>query len=367
MAACTHLLDDLAQQIIDSSDLGMVVLDAERRIQGWNRWMARTSNLSSEIALGTNLFELFPGITNTSVARIVQAALVQSQSAKLSNSVHGSPFPLFASPFSRETGERLQQMIFVNPILYQNDERYCLIQVWDVSGAVSREAVLRNQAKALEKLNSKIRVNELRTRTILDNTLDSIITFTAEGKIASLNPAGRKLFGYEIQEVEGEAITLLLPELKDTQLRDLYGEVNSGKVVVNRLREVTGLCKRGQALIMEAAFNQMLIEDQTVYVGSLRDITERKFTEDKMRHLVHHDVLTDLPNRTLFRDRLELAMQQAQRRQTSIAVLYLDLDRFKVINDSLGHQVGDELLVEVAKRLRARMRGSDTVARLGGG
>jgi diguanylate cyclase (GGDEF)-like protein/PAS domain S-box-containing protein len=98
----------------------------------------------------------------------------------------------------------------------------------------------------------------------------------------------------------------------------------------------------------------------------VRDITERTYAEEQIKHLAYHDALTGLPNRLLFKDRLTVALSHAQRDKTRLAVLFLDLDRFKVINDSLGHNIGDQLLQSVANRIQNGLRDSDTVARLGG-
>jgi diguanylate cyclase (GGDEF)-like protein len=103
------------------------------------------------------------------------------------------------------------------------------------------------------------------------------------------------------------------------------------------------------------------------YVGTMLDITDRKAAEDEVRHMAHYDVLTDLPNRTLLTDRLHQALAQARREKAKLALMFLDLDKFKPVNDQLGHAIGDLLLREVAYRLQACMkRESDTVARLGG-
>ena len=102
------------------------------------------------------------------------------------------------------------------------------------------------------------------------------------------------------------------------------------------------------------------------YVGSFTDITERKLAEERIRHLAHHDPLTGLPNRFTVLDRLDRAISHGVRTNSAVAVMFVDLDRFKEINDTLGHDIGDDLLIQVAGRLREQVRESDTVARLGG-
>src|SRR5207237_838328 len=98
----------------------------------------------------------------------------------------------------------------------------------------------------------------------------------------------------------------------------------------------------------------------------VRDVSERTYAEEQIKHLAYHDALTGLPNRLLFKDRLTVALSHAQRNGSRLSVLFLDLDRFKVINDSLGHNIGDQLLQAVAARVQSCVRESDTVARLGG-
>lgn len=101
-------------------------------------------------------------------------------------------------------------------------------------------------------------------------------------------------------------------------------------------------------------------------MASQRDVTERNALEEQLRHQAFHDPLTELPNRALFMDRLEHALAKANRRESRVAVLFLDLDNFKVVNDSLGHEAGDSLLAAVAERLKTCLRTEDTLTRFGG-
>ena len=127
--------------------------------------------------------------------------------------------------------------------------------------------------------------------------------------------------------------------------------------------EATGLRLDGNLFPQEISLTAISAESMVCVV---RDITERTYAEEQIKHLAYHDALTNLPNRLLFKDRLTVALSHANREQSRLAVLFLDLDRFKVINDSLGHNIGDQLLQAVSARIQACVRESDTVARLGG-
>ena len=177
-----------------------------------------------------------------------------------------------------------------------------------------------------------------------------------------LNDSLAKLFGYTAPH-----------EILGRNLCDLYEPHEQVRFITSvvplvhqrgRWRgEATGLRRDGANFPQEISLTAIAGGDMVCVV---RDITERTYAEEQIKHLAYHDALTNLPNRLLFKDRLTVALSHAHRENSRLAVLFLDLDRFKVINDSLGHNIGDQLLQAVAARVQACVRESDTVARLGG-
>ncbi|MDX1654790.1 MAG: PAS domain S-box protein, partial [Candidatus Competibacteraceae bacterium] len=194
-----------------------------------------------------------------------------------------------------------------------------------------------------------------------------IIDATRPGyPILSVNPAYEQMTGYRAQEIIGHTPRFLYQNDKDQpglmELRQALGQGREAHVVVH------DYCKDGSLFWNELYMAPVRDEagQVTHFVGVQNDITERKQQEAQLLQQAHYDGLTGLPNRELLQDRLDQALIHAQRRTEQVAVLFADLDRFKMINDSLGHQVGDTLLRIVAERLRGCVREDDTVARLGG-
>jgi diguanylate cyclase (GGDEF)-like protein/PAS domain S-box-containing protein len=193
-------------------------------------------------------------------------------------------------------------------------------------------------------------------------SMDGIGILNERLEFTYLNDALARLYGYpKPQSMIGKS------------LRELYDEPEVerlDKVIIPAVQargrwrgEATGRRRDGFTFPQEIS---LTVTDAAGMVCVVRDITERTYAEEQIKHLAYHDALTGLPNRLLFKDRLTVALSHAQRDHSRLAVLFLDLDRFKVINDSLGHNVGDQLLQAVATRVQSCVRDSDTVARLGG-
>ncbi len=241
---------------------------------------------------------------------------------------------------------------------------------------------LVNQREALA-------TREARLSTIMANVNEGLITIDSNGKIISFNLAAERIFDYSASEVVGQGIQLLFGQ----DFSAIFNNTNTANSLEQiESYETQGKRKTGDSFHLEASVNQVCqLGDDCIYIVICRDIGERKQAESKikslqadlesrvikrtqqlagankeLKHQALHDALTSLPNRVLLQDRLAQAIRTAKREEHSAALLLSDLDRFKEVNDTLGHHYGDLLLQQVAVRLRGVLRDSDTVARLGG-
>jgi diguanylate cyclase (GGDEF)-like protein/PAS domain S-box-containing protein len=201
---------------------------------------------------------------------------------------------------------------------------------------------------------------------VIESSLEGIMVTDDKSIIVSVNPAFTRLTGYSAEEVVGKTPAVLSSGRHDKSFYD---------VMWRRLRdyghwqgEVWNRRKSGETYPELLTIAAITDRDGklTHYAALFSDITELKESEERIRHLAYYDALTGLPNRRLLEDRLRVALAHAHRNRRQLAVLFIDLDRFKRINDTLGHEIGDRLLVAIAERLRDGVREDDTVARMGG-
>ncbi len=202
--------------------------------------------------------------------------------------------------------------------------------------------------------------------TVLETMNEAVLVTNADNLIISVNPSFTKITGYEPDEVIGNDPAMLSdgnvrPDLAKAMWQSLKSTGSWVGEIVNRR-------KTGELYVAWISISSVRNTRGEIsnFVGAFSDISERKAIEQRMQYLAHFDPLTDLPNRSLFHDRLRRALATCRRNQTHLALLFVDLDKFKPINDSLGHAVGDLLLKEIAYRLLDNLRESDTAARIGG-
>lgn len=219
-----------------------------------------------------------------------------------------------------------------------------------------------------KKIEQDLIEAERRYRSIYENAIEGIYQSRLEGSFITVNPALARIYGYDSTELLILSLRDLSTQLyvdpkRRTQFIDLIMRVGSVSDFQSRVY-------RRDGSIIWISENARLVYDEQqrplYFEGTVEDITARKQYEHQIERRALHDPLTDLPNRTLLQDRLEHALLDAKRNNTLVAVAFIDLDQFKYINDSLGHQSGDELLLTVARRLKSAIREADTVARQGG-
>lgn len=221
----------------------------------------------------------------------------------------------------------------------------------------------------LARKTKELAESEEKFRLISSSANEGIIIIGPDGLVSYWNPAASKVFGYEESEVLARDLHELLASAghRDDARRGFAQFCESGQgPLIGKTVEVMAVRRNGEEFPVELSLSRLLLNGQWHALGVVRDISERRQAEEQIRQLAYYDTLTELPNRRLLLDRLGHALTQARRHQYSLALMFLDLDRFKQINDDLGHDVGDELLKAVAKRLSACVRKGDTVSRQGG-
>lgn len=201
---------------------------------------------------------------------------------------------------------------------------------------------------------------------VFENTVEGIVVTDDKANIEQVNPGFSIITGYSAEEVVGSNPRILK---SDRHPQVFYDDMWRQLLLTGRwVGEIWNRRKNGEAypelLTISAVRNPA--GDITNYVSIFHDITELRRQQDALAYQAQHDALTGLPNRTLFSDRLQMALAQLQRHGGKLALMFLDLDNFKTINDGLGHGAGDSLLVELARRLGGQLRSGDTLARLGG-
>ena len=195
------------------------------------------------------------------------------------------------------------------------------------------------------------------------------VAIDSEGAIVQLNKMAETLFGYSRDEIVGQQVTVLIPprfRSNHPKHVSMFAAGRKNAVPMGQRGDIACYGKDGREFPAEASITKYNEGDRTYFVAMLRKITKYKAIEEELQWQATHDSLTKLPNRAVFLDRLSNALDRTRRSGGDIAILFIDLDDFKLINDNYGHSVGDQFLVKTAERLLEEVRGGDTVARFGG-
>lgn len=328
----------LYRSIFDDVGIGIVVLDRQGRKVRANRALARMIEGSP---LEHDLIGIFSSWSDT------VRTLFDGPAGNLSFEI--------SIPSPEIGGERRLHVTASTVKDIDNQPSHLVCTVEDITAKYRQEEALREA--------------ETRYRSIFENAVEGIFQTTADGHYLAANPALARIYGYDTPQDLIASLTNIASQLYvDPRRRHEFQSILSLTGVVENF--VSQVYRKDGSVIWisencRAVCNEM--GDLLYYEGMVEDITNRKLAEDRLVHDALHDALTGLPNRTLFLDRLGHVMARSKRRGDShYAVLFIDCDRFKLINDSLGHQAGDRVLVELSQRISRILRGGDTLARLGG-
>ena len=325
------------QWAVEQSPVSIVITDTDAHITYTNPKFTEITGYSREEVLGQNPRMLKSGLTSPEVYEQLWATISAGKvwTGELCN--------------RRKNGEIFWEFARVLPIV-------------DADGLVSHYLAVK------EDVSERHRIEEQRRLAlrVFESSHDGILITDPRGVILDVNQAFCELTGYSREEAVGQPSRMLNSGHHDENFfQQLFETVEKQEYWRG---EIWNRTKAGAitVVLMTVSAVRDAAGQLTQYVGVFTDITQRKETEQRLEHLAQHDPLTDLPNRSLFRDRLQQAINKNHRDEQSLALLFIDLDHFKEVNDTLGHVVGDQLLVETARRIAACVRNSDTVARLGG-
>jgi diguanylate cyclase (GGDEF)-like protein/PAS domain S-box-containing protein len=282
--------------------------------------------------------------------------------------IWASAFEDFVHPEDRGIWEEGLQAVLENPeearlsdlrLVKKNGQAfYVELARYVVERAEGRAVqVTLRDISARKRMEAQLKESEERYKGLADAAFDGV-AIHFDGVLLAANRNFNAIFGY----AEGDTVGLNIYELLSEEHREYFRtQLNAGGVL-----ELEGLTQDGKKVYIESSTRACTYLGEPAHVTAVRDISTRKSAELAIRHQAYFDGITNLPNRLLFFDRLSVAVEQARRDKTLLAVMFLDLDRFKDVNDSLGHNVGDLLLFETAERLSGCLRKGDTVSRLGG-
>ena len=323
--------------LLDAVGQAVIATDADGTVVYWNTAAERLYGWSAAEAVGRSIMELTPSEASVEQAEEIMTAL-------RAGLTWTGDFPV-----RRRDGGAFYALVSNTPLLAEDGT------VVGVIGA-SMDITARKHAEEQAR----------RLSAVVDSTGDAVVLSSLDGVVLSWNHAAERLYGWPADQAVGHGVALVAPDDRVDEVQRVLAEVARGATV----RDLETTHRRADGALVEVSVTVSPVYDDTGTVTAAsaiaRDISERRDMERALERAALHDSLTGLPNRTLLGDRLEQAAAVCERDGEPLAVLFLDLDDFKAVNDGAGHVLGDAVLVHVAAQLRAHVRPGDTVARFGG-
>jgi len=356
--------------LTNNIDMGIMVIDENHQTTYSNKWVyEHCPVLDSQLT--NQFFDIFPELTQSRLRQAIDSALFQNLPSVISYLFNPSIFPFYNIERQLKGGlkvskERIDQQINVRPISIANSQKkHCIISITDISALVKREQFLN------EIINKKKLAEEaLKQEQQLFVTGPTIVFKLIANKSFSINYVSAnilKQLGYTPEHLQNKSfLKLIFSDDKKTFKKIIKQTIKKEKAHFELIFKIHD--KSGQIRWVNLSATMIKSSDEKVsfYHCYLIDISAQKKIEQEISQQAYYDILTKLPNRRLLSERLNQEIARAKRRNFYSALVYLDLDKFKYINDSLGHNIGDELLKDVSTRIQTGIRTEDMAARIGG-
>jgi diguanylate cyclase (GGDEF)-like protein/PAS domain S-box-containing protein len=335
--------DTRLRQLIASTLDAVITVDRSGRVIEWNPQAEATFGIPAKDVMGTML----PRMIVPPRFRKIQERAVKMHRIGLRSSMMQRRIESFAM---RASGEEFPVEITIDPVGSGVDQTFT---------AFIRDISDRRRAER------ELEASEKRFRTIVEKSWSGVALLDRDLRFIDASSSTRRLLGYSNEDLLGRSFFDFVHHRELERTRVVFDEIFDSPGAESQ-GELRFRCKDGTWIWLEG-FGQNLLDEPSVgaVVVNYRDVSQRKTAERQLEYQAYHDSLTGLPNRLLFRDRVTNAITYARRHKRGVALMYLDVDHFKLINDSLGHSAGDELLIEVTKRMQWCIRASDTISRFG--
>lgn len=330
-------LDDRFEAIIQSSDDAIIGKTLTGIITSWNRGAEAIFGYTEKEMIGQSMLRLFP------IERQDEEYYI------LEKIVSGEPVEHFETVRIHKNGSPIHVSVSISPV---RDRDGNIVGASKIARDITRQVALESAAEQF--------------RALVSSSHDAIITKDLNGRVNSWNAGAQSIFGYSEEEMMDQPMLILFPEDRIEEEAFILGKILAGEKVEHY--ETIRIRKDGKQIHVSVTVSPIRDRHGNIIGASkiARDITPLRQQQEKLEHIAHYDGLTDLPNRLLLTDRLRQAMALCKRGNQRLGVLYLDLDGFKHINDTHGHDVGDALLVALSRRMAGSLREADTLARIGG-
>ena len=341
----------VTNSILDALSLPAFVVDIEHKVVAWNTPCELLTGVAAGDVIGTqDHWKAFYDAPRPCLADLVLDSLLADASrfySRHEKSEFASDGHKAEGWFDKLNGKR-RYLTFEAKPLFDDDK---VIGAMEILQDITRHEEAEEQLKL--------------SASVFENTSEGIVITGPDNHIISANKAMEGLTGYRTDEMLGRNPRLFAssrhPESFFSKMWDTLYSIGHWQ------GEIWNRKKTGEDYLVRAYISAVKSAGHVSnYIGLLTDITETNEVMEKMDYMAHHDFLTGLPNRSLLEDRISQALARSLRKKSRFAVMFVDLDKFKAINDTLGHNIGDMLLKEVGKRIQGCLRASDTVSRLGG-